>query len=167
MPHSDAYDHLDPDCSDGEPTRKSFERLAFSILSLSRAIGRLGDETNNNTILRRIAEMEKNIMSAISDFLAKQLAFNARQQAAVDALTNTAAGLAEDVQTLNDKITELQNSPGGVTPEDQAIIHELQTQGEALTGKLEAFATALETLNALTPPKTPPPVVIPPTEPTE
>lgn len=98
----------------------------------------------------------KIIMSAISDFAAKQKAFNERQAKAVDDAVASLAGLVGDVQTLNDKITELQNSQGGVTPEDQALIDDLQTQGEAVAAKGEALAAALASLDAQTPPAVPP-----------
>lgn len=88
-----------------------------------------------------LKEMEKRIMSAISDFAAKQNAFNDRQDTAI-------ADLTADVQALNDKITELQNSPGAITPEDQALLDAIVTRGENVTAKLEA-------LDALTPPKPP------------
>ncbi len=82
------------------------------------------------------------IMSKISEFAAKQKAHNERIETAV-------GGLTEDVKTLNDKITELQESSGQVTPEDQALLDELQAQGEALATKLEA-------LDNVTPPAIPP-----------
>lgn len=81
-------------------------------------------------------------MSKISDFATAQNAFNDRVDTAI-------TGLQGDVQALNDKITELQNSPGTVTPEDQALLDALQARGETIAAKLEA-------LDALTPP-TPPP----------
>lgn len=83
------------------------------------------------------------IMSVISDFAAKQNAFNDRMDAAV-------AGIQGDVQALNDLITKLQNSPGTITPEDQASLDALQARAQTVTDKLEA-------LDALTPP-TPPTV---------
>jgi len=88
-----------------------------------------------------LKDTENKIMSAISDFAAKQKAFQDKQDAAV-------AGLTEDVQTLNDKITELQNTPGQITPEDQALLDDITARGAAITAKLEA-------LDALTPPKPP------------
>ncbi len=96
---------------------------------------------NNNAILIRLAQMEGKIMSAISDFAAKQNAFNDRQDAAI-------TDLQGDVQTLNDKITELQNSGGQITPEDQKLLDDITARGEAITTKLEA-------LDALTPPNPP------------
>lgn len=91
---------------------------------------------------KRITLNHEILMSAISDFAAKQKAFNDRQSAAID-------GVVADVKALNDKITELQNSPGQVTPEDQALLDELQTQGEALASRMEA-------LDSQTPPVVPP-----------
>ena len=81
------------------------------------------------------------IMSAISDFAVKQTAFN-------DRINNAIAGLVGDVQLLNDKITELQNSQGQITPGDQTLLDELQVAGNVLADKLEA-------LDNLTPPVPP------------
>lgn len=80
-------------------------------------------------------------MSSISDFAAKQNAFNDRMDTAI-------ADLAGDVKSLNDTIAKLQASPGTSTPEDQASLDALQARGAAITTKLEA-------LDALTPPVPP------------
>lgn len=82
-------------------------------------------------------------MSAISDFAAKQTQFNDRLTAAIQ-------GVAADVAALNAKIEELQNTQGSITPEDQALLDDLQTRGEAL-------ASALEAVDNLTPPAPPVP----------
>lgn len=87
-------------------------------------------------------KLERKIMSAISDFAAKQNAFNDRMDAAV-------AGLQGDVKTLNDQIAALQATQGQITPEDQALLDQIEQRGDAIATKLEA-------LDALTPP-TPPP----------
>lgn len=81
------------------------------------------------------------IMSAISDFATKQNAFNARLDTAI-------AGVTSDVAALNAKIEELQNTPGAITPEDQALLDEIETRSDAITTKMEA-------LDALTPPAVP------------
>jgi len=93
----------------------------------------------------------ENIMSAISEFAAKQKAYNERQATAIDGLVSSVSGITDDVKALNDKITELQNSQGGVTPEDQALIDALQTQGEALATRLEGVSAAAAALDAQTP----------------
>lgn len=80
-------------------------------------------------------------MSAISDFAARQKAFNDRMDTAV-------SGLTEDIATMNAKIQELQSTPGAITPEDQALLDDLQQRGEAIAQRLEA-------LDALRPPAPP------------
>lgn len=82
-------------------------------------------------------------MSAISDFATKQNAFNDRIDAAV-------TGLSGDVTALKAEILKLQNSPGTITPEDQASLDAIQARSEAIATKLEALDA--ETANAPTPP---------------
>jgi len=83
------------------------------------------------------------IMSAISDFAAKQAAFQTRIDTAI-------ADLQGDVKSLNDQIAALQNSAGGITPEDQALLDGITAQASAVADKLDA-------LDALTPPVAPTP----------
>lgn len=94
-------------------------------------------------------------MSAIADFAAKQKQFNDRQATAIDGAVQSLQGLTDDVAALNKKIDELQNSPGSITPEDQALLDDLQSQGDNVAQKAEALATALQALDSQTPP-TPP-----------
>jgi peptidoglycan hydrolase CwlO-like protein len=89
-----------------------------------------------------LEQMGDRIMSKIAEFAAVQKAFNERLSKAVD-------GLVEDVRALNDKIAELQSTPGEITAEDQALLDELTTMSAAAVEKLEA-------LDALTPPPVPP-----------
>lgn len=79
---------------------------------------------------------------AINQYVTRQKEFNARQGVAID-------GIVSDLTSLNDKILELQNSPGAITPEDQAKLDELQQQGEAMAQRAEA-------LDQQTPPVAPP-----------
>lgn len=81
-------------------------------------------------------------MSAIADFAAKVKVHQDKEDAAI-------AGLTQDVQTLNDKITALQNSQGTVTPEDQALLDDITARGQTISDKLAA-------LDAMTPPPSPP-----------
>lgn len=83
-------------------------------------------------------------MSVISDFAAKQQQFNSRMDTAVD-------GLSKDVAVLNEKILELQTTPGAITEEDQALLDSLEERGNAIAAKLEA-------LDGMTPPKLDPSV---------
>lgn len=81
-------------------------------------------------------------MSAVSDYVAKQKSYNERTAAAID-------NVVGDIQRLNDKITELQNTPPVLDPADQALLDEIDAMGSALASKAEA-------LDALTPPAAPP-----------
>lgn len=80
---------------------------------------------------------------AIKAYAEKQDAFNTRYDTAVE-------DLAGDIKFFKDEIARLQNSPGAVTPEDQATIDRLQARAEAATLKIEAMA-------AEHPPVVPPP----------
>ncbi len=86
-------------------------------------------------------QFKKTIMSAISDFAAKQDAHN-------DAIDTAITGLQGDVQGLKDEIAKLQASSGTVTAEDQASLDRLETRAAAISDKLAA-------LDALTPPVPP------------
>lgn len=103
------------------------------------------------------------LMSAVSEFIAAQTAFQARQDIAVD-------GLVADVKALNEKITALQSSDGTLSPEDQTALDAIQAHSAAISEKLEA-------LDAATPPLVPPvpasgitppfvPAAVPPAAPT-
>lgn len=109
--------------------------------------------------MRREARLNRKIiMSAIAEFSAKQKEFNQRQATAIDGAVESLKGLTDDVAALNKKIEELQNSPGEISPEDQALLDDLQTQGDAAAQKAEALAEALKALDSQTPPAVPNPV---------
>jgi hypothetical protein len=129
----------------------AFNQLTESISALTRTLCELLElkkhefcwlKSQQQLVTKSdLKETEQKIMSAISDFAAKQTAFNDRVDVAI-------TDLQGDVQTLNDTIAQLQSSPGAITPEDQALLDGLQTRAESITTKLEA-------LDALTPPKPP------------
>ena len=73
------------------------------------------------------------IMSAISDFAAAQAAFNADVSADLDTIQTA-------ITALNAQITTLQNSPGPISPADQATLNDLQTAGLALQSKADSLA---------------------------
>lgn len=103
-----------------------------------------------------LKEMECRIMSKISEFAAEQKRFNAEHGAAIDSAVASVTALTGDVAELNRLITELQNSPGGITPEDQTLLDELQAEGKSLAERSTALAAALKTLDEATPPVVPP-----------
>ncbi len=96
---------------------------------------------SERALLIHLIHNQNLIMSAISDFAAKQDAHNAAIDAAI-------AGLSTDIDTLNAEIKTLQGSAGAITPEDQATLDRLDAAGQAAADKLTA-------LDALTPPTVP------------
>ncbi len=125
--------------------------LSESIYFLGREIGQLRHQKEIEfEVLKShfglatkhdLKELENKIMSAISDFAAKQTAFQDRVDAAI-------TGLSGDIDELKAEILKLQNSPGTITPEDQALLDGIQS-------RTEGVATKLEALDALTPPVPP------------
>lgn len=71
-------------------------------------------------------------MSAISDFAAAQ----ANSNAAIDSAIQAVVAL---VARLNAEILALQNSPGTVTPEDQASLDSIQAHSLAVASQLAAL----------------------------
>lgn len=94
-------------------------------------------------IVKKLEQMEIRIMSAISEFSTKLQAFFARSDAAI-------AGLTADVESLADQIRKLQETAGQITPEDQALLDDIEARTDAVATKLEA----LDNLTPPTPPTT-------------
>jgi hypothetical protein len=101
----------------------------------------LNIEAAPSAVLTDINHKLKLIMSAISDFAAKQAAHN-------DAIDTAVTGLQGDIKALNDKIAELQNTSGTISPEDQALLDGIEARSAAIADKIAA-------LDALTPPAVP------------
>lgn len=114
------------------------DKLAEALTLLAHELHALH---NNNAILKRIDELESNIMSKISEFAQRQNAFN-------DQLDTAVEGLTADVKNLNDQIAALQNSTGGITAEDQALLDAIEARSAQITTKLAA-------LDSMTPPAVP------------
>lgn len=82
----------------------------------------------------RILYLQGNrIMSAISDFAAKQQAFN-------DDIAADLTAIQSDIAALNATIATLQNSSGQISAEDQATLDDLQAKGAALAAQADATA---------------------------
>lgn len=111
-------------------------------MSVERRLSAIEDAlADHHRHLLKILQNQEKIMSKISDFAAAMTAFTDRQDKAV-------ADLQEDVKTLNDKITELQNTAGQITPEDQKLLDDIQAHASTVADKLDA-------LDAQTPPPVP------------
>ncbi len=96
------------------------------------------------------------IMSAISDYVTQQKAFNDAVSADISGIANSLTAIDGDIAVLNDKITALQASQGQITPEDQLLLDGLQADGLALAARTKAAKDAAAALDDKTPPAAPP-----------
>ena len=105
-----------------------------------------------------LQELKESIMSAISDYSAVvNTAFDAISTS-VDEIVASQAGLAGDIANLKDIILKLQNNPGPISPEDQALLDAGVAKVTAIATKSAAVSEALKALDAQTDNLPPPPV---------
>lgn len=103
---------------------------------------------------RDIIVLLKTIMSAISEYAAAVNSAFDNISTQTDGLVNSVAGIAADVAFLKDTIDKLQNSPGTISPEDQALLDASQARAATLAAKLGDLAASAKALDDST---TPPP----------
>lgn len=84
-------------------------------------------------------------MSAISDYAASV-------KSSFDELSTAVDGVSADVAQLKATIDKLQNSPGTISPEDQATLDSLQAQAKTLADKVKALDDATAPEETPTPP---------------
>lgn len=107
-----------------------------------------------------LGNMEKRIMSAISDWKeAVDKTFD-EIDTKLDTASTKLTGLTDDVAFLKETIEKLQTNPGPITPEDQALLDAAQARVNALSAKAAAVSTALEALDAATERPVAPPVPV-------
>jgi cob(I)alamin adenosyltransferase len=115
------------------------DRLGDKLIA---AVGHFTRSMSSTATKQDLHELGNKLMSAISDFVTKQNAVNDQIDAAV-------TGLTSDIKNLSDQITQLQNSPGTITPADQALLDGIEARTKTIADKLTA-------LDAVTPPVAPP-----------
>ena len=79
-----------------------------------------------------LVEMEKHIMSAITDWAAKE-------QADLDSISGTLDGIVTGIAALDALVTSLQNSTGVLSAADQAALDAIQASSAALVAKSTAI----------------------------
>ncbi len=89
----------------------------------------------HNEVVQAIRKMEGRLMTAIQTFSDKV-------SKAFSDIATSVDGVAQDVTDLKAKIDELQNSPGSITPEDQALLDQVQQQATTLAEKVKALDDA-------------------------
>lgn len=89
-------------------------------------------------------------MSTVSDFSDRVEARFDEIGTSVDGLVTSLGGVSADVASLKQQIIDLQNSPGAITPEDQARLDKIEATATALSSKTAAASSALAALDAQT-----------------
>lgn len=85
--------------------------------------------------LAALAKGQNAIMSVITDWAAKE-------QTDLTAIKTTLEGVVTGIQALDAKIVNLQNSPGTLSPADQAALDSIESASAALVAQAEAISTA-------------------------
>lgn len=100
-------------------------------------------------------------MSAITDYItAVDTAYNTIDES-VSALETSLEGVTDDVKFLKETIVALENNPGPISAEDQALLTAALARVTALASRLSTVRDTLTTLDNATSRPTPP--VEPPT----
>lgn len=97
-------------------------------------------------------------MSVISDYSAVVDKKFDDIATSVDEIVASQTGISGDVAGLKEIILKLQNNPGPISPEDQALLDQGVAKVTALATKTAAVSAALKELDAATasPPPAPP-----------
>lgn len=97
----------------------------------------LGDSDLIKVVLSKVLQIQKtqeSIMSVITDWAAKQ-------QADLTAISGVLDSIATGVNALDALIKQLQNTSGSITPEDQALLDQIEAQSAALVTKAQQINT--------------------------
>lgn len=98
--------------------------------AIERNLGAIKDRlADHHRHLLEILKNQERIMTAVSDYAAKVKASFTTISAALD-------GISGDLQRLADKITEMQNNPGPISTEDQALLDEAQAIADGLVTRV-------------------------------
>lgn len=134
------------------------------LLLVAREIGELLEEilfrVKSLATKRDLERTEKHIMAGIKDYTD---AVDAKMEelstgidtanTAIAAVTTSANGIQADVLSLKATIDKLQNSPGQISPQDQALLDTSLAKATALVDKttqhVQALQTASDTLKQL------------------
>ncbi len=87
----------------------------------------------NYAVTKRLVSTSiRKIMTKVSDSIG-------RQNARLDKIEQAVTGITGDVTQLKDLVRQLQSTQGEITPEDQALLDQIEARTEALSQRLEAL----------------------------
>jgi hypothetical protein len=114
--------------------------IIFQIDSLIQGLRDLRTELEHHGVgsslvtKQDLKESESRIMSAVTDWAAKE-------QANLDAISGTLDGIVTGIAALDAKIVALNASPGALSAADQAALDAIQAASAALVTKSAAIST--------------------------
>lgn len=141
------------DCEENPSLAEAIIQLCCEIRE-ARNFSNLATKADVQEIINHL----KIMANEIKDYTTAVNAAFDEIEAAHTAITNSLTGVADDVTFLKTEIDRIQNSPGPITPEDQAALTASQTRVASLQGKMTALKDALAALDAATERPVPPPV---------
>jgi len=97
-----------------------------------------------------LKQWKEEIMSAISTYTDAVNSAFAEIGTSVDEIVTSVAGVSGDVASLKDIILKLQNNPGPISAEDQALLDNGVIGVTALAERIKKVSSALKDLDAAT-----------------
>ncbi len=86
----------------------------------------------------------------IKDYEARVDAVFTAIGSSVDSIVSSVSGVAGDVDRLKALIKQLQDNPGPISPEDQALLDKSEAAANALSSRVAGVKEALAALDAAT-----------------
>ncbi len=132
---------------------RTTDQLTWAVWALVDEVKRANEWLRSHSDLATkddLRAMEKRIMDAITNYATSVNAAFDEIDTAVTAAGEQLTGLVDDVAFLKETIDKLQNSPGTLTPEDQALLDAAQARTGGLVTRFGAFKDAITALNAAT-----------------
>lgn len=111
-----------------DPIAEAVKQLAGSIQELACAMRQIALGAEKNAILTRLEGVETKIMSKLTEWADQQ-------EADLTGISGTLDEISTDIKNLDKMISDFQNSPGTLTPEDQARLDKIEKTIKGLSVK--------------------------------
>lgn len=136
---SEVKKHRIPPMKQRNDNEEREELLARFVCAIESLVSRSREDLVSGLATKHdLCKMEERIMATIQEFAD-------RVNTAFDEIGTAVDGVVTDIQWLKDKITELQNTPGPISPEDQARLDALEARAAAAVTKVKALDASTET----------------------
>lgn len=107
-------------------------RFIKVIENLTHEVRVVIDKLNTQLLLTELIERVKNMATKIAEFAASV-------QTSFDGISADLDAINTGIAKLDDLIRQLQSTPGAITPEDQALLDQIQTTVASLKTKADSI----------------------------